>query len=264
MERLKGKVALVTGAARGIGEATARRFAAEGASVFVTDIDESRGSAVAKDLGASFLRLDVARDSDWAGAMQFVLERYGRLDVLVNNAGITGFDEGVVPQDPENCSLEGWRRVHEVNLDGVFLGCRHGIRAMKARGGSIVNVSSRSGLVGIPFAAAYASSKAAVRNHTKSVALYCAAMGYRIRCNSVHPAAILTPMWDPILGQGPDRPARMAAMVADAPLRRFGTADEVAAVMTYLASDESGYMTDAEIVLDGGLLAGSAAAPKPG
>ena len=263
MERLKGKFALVTGAARGIGEATARRFAAEGASVFVTDIDESRGSAVAKDLGASFLRLDVARDSDWAGAMQFVLERYGRLDVLVNNAGITGFDEGVVPQDPENCSLEGWRRVHEVNLDGVFLGCRHGIRAMKARGGSIVNVSSRSGLVGIPFAAAYASSKAAVRNHTKSVALYCAAMGYRIRCNSVHPAAILTPMWDPILGQGPDRPARMAAMVADAPLRRFGTADEVAAVMAYLASDESGYMTGAEIVLDGGLLAGSAAAPKP-
>jgi len=263
MERLKGKFALVTGAARGIGEATARRFAAEGASVFVTDIDESRGSAVAKDLGASFLRLDVARDSDWAGAMQFVLERYGRLDVLVNNAGITGFDEGVVPQDPENCSLEGWRRVHEVNLDGVFLGCRHGIRAMKARGGSIVNVSSRSGLVGIPFAAAYASSKAAVRNHTKSVALYCAAMGYPIRCNSVHPAAILTPMWDPILGQGPDRPARMAAMVADAPLRRFGTADEVAAVMAYLASDESGYMTGAEIVLDGGLLAGSAAAPKP-
>ena len=121
MERLKGKFALVTGAARGIGEATARRFAAEGASVFVTDIDESRGSAVAKDLGASFLRLDVARDSDWAGAMQFVLERYGRLDVLVNNAGITGFDEGVVPQDPENCSLEGWRRVHEVNLDGQLL-----------------------------------------------------------------------------------------------------------------------------------------------
>ena len=263
MERLKGKFALVTGAARGIGEATARRFAAEGASVFVTDIDESRGSAVAKDLGASFLRLDVARDSDWAGAMQFVLERYGRLDVLVNNAGITGFDEGVVPQDPENCSLEGWRRVHEVNLDGVFLGCRHGIRAMKARGGSIVNMSSRSGLVGIPFASAYASSKAAVRNHTKSVALYCAAMGYRIRCNSVHPAAILTPMWDPMLGQGPDRPARMAAMVADTPLRRFGTADEVAAAIAYLASDESGYMTGAEIVLDGGLLAGSAAAPKP-
>src|SRR5207237_6938937 len=223
--------------------------------------DESRGSAVAKDLGASFLRLDVARDSDWAGAMQFV-ERYGRLDILVNNAGITGFDEGVVPQDPENCSLEGWRRVHEVNLDGVFLGCRHAIRCMKARGGSIVNVSARSGMVGIPFAAAYASSKAAVRNHTKSVALYCAAMGYRIRCNSVHPAAILTPMWDEMLGHGPEREARMAAIVADTPLRRFGSADEVAAAIAYLASDESGYTTGAEIVLDCGLLAGEAAGPK--
>ena len=263
MRRLDGKTALVTGAARGIGEATARRFATEGASVFVTDVDEARGNAVAKGLGAFFLRLDVARDSDWAAAMQIVLEQHGRLDILVNNAGITGFDEGVIPQDPENCSLEGWRRVHEVNLDGVFFGCRYGIRAMKARGGSIVNLSSRSGLVGIPFAVAYASSKAAVRNHTKSVALYCAAMGYPIRCNSVHPAAILTPMWDPMLGHGPDRPARMAAMVADTPLRRFGTPDEVAAAIAYLASDESGYMTGAEIVLDGGLLAGSAAAPKP-
>ena len=134
---------------------------------------------------------------------------------------------------------------------------------MKARGGSIVNMSSRSGLVSIPFASAYASSKAAVRNHTKSVALYCAAMRYPIRCNSVHPAAILTPMWDPMLGQGPDRPARMAAMVADTPLRRFGTVDEVAAAIAFLASDESGYMTGSEIVLDGGLLAGSAASPKP-
>jgi NAD(P)-dependent dehydrogenase (short-subunit alcohol dehydrogenase family) len=187
----------------------------------------------------------------------------GRLDVLVNNAGITGFAEGVVPQDPENCSLEGWRRVHEVNLDGVFLGCQHAIRSMKMRGGSIVNVSSRSGLVGIPFAAAYASSKAAVRNHTKSVALYCAAMGYAIRCNSVHPAAILTPLWDDMLGQGQDREARMAAMVADTPLRRFGTPEEVAAAIAYLASDESAYMTGAELSLDGGLLAGSAAAPKP-
>ena len=134
---------------------------------------------------------------------------------------------------------------------------------MKTRGGSIVNVSSRSGLVGIPFACAYASSKAAVRNHTKSVALYCAAMRYPIRCNSVHPAAILTPMWDEILGKGPEREARMAALTADTPLRRFGTPEEVAAAITYLASDESGYMTGAELTLDGGLLAGSAAAPKP-
>ena len=134
---------------------------------------------------------------------------------------------------------------------------------MRARGaGSIINISSRSGLVGIPAAAAYASSKAAVRNHTKSVALYCAEQGLNIRCNSIHPAAILTPMWEPMLGTGPDRKARMAAFVADTPLRRFGDPDEVAALAVMLASDEASYMTGAELNIDGGLLAGSAAAPK--
>jgi NAD(P)-dependent dehydrogenase (short-subunit alcohol dehydrogenase family) len=133
---------------------------------------------------------------------------------------------------------------------------------MRARGhGSIVNVSSRSGLVGIPGAAAYASSKAAIRNHTKTVALYCAGLGLDIRCNSIHPAAILTPMWEPMLGQGPDRTARMAAFVADTPLKRFGTPEEVAAVAVLLASDEAAYMTGTELNIDGGLLAGSAAAP---
>ena len=149
-----------------------------------------------------------------------------------------------------------------MNLDGAFLGCRYGIRAMRANGaGSIINISSRSGLVGIPAAAAYASSKAAVRNHTKSVALYCAGQGLRIRCNSIHPAAILTPMWEPMLGDGPDREDRMAAFVADTPMRRFGTPEEVAAIAVLLASDEAAYMTGAELTIDGGLLAGSAAAP---
>jgi NAD(P)-dependent dehydrogenase (short-subunit alcohol dehydrogenase family) len=127
--------------------------------------------------------------------------------------------------------------------------------------GSIVNISSRSGLVGIPLAAAYAASKAAVRNHTKSVALYCAQRGLRIRCNSVHPAAIMTPMWDAMLGDGPGRDEREAAFVRDTPLRRFGTPAEVAHAVVYLASDESTYTTGAELVLDGGLLAGTAAAP---
>ena len=140
---------------------------------------------------------------------------------------------------------------------------RYAIRAMRPRGsGSIINISSRSGLVGIPAAAAYASSKAAVRNHTKSVALYCAAQGLKIRCNSIHPAAVLTPMWEPMLGTGPDREARMAAFVADTPLRRFGDPDEVAALAVMLASNEAAYMTGAELNIDGGLLAGSAAAPK--
>ena len=142
------------------------------------------------------------------------------------------------------------------------LGCRYAIGAMKARGtGSIINMSSRSGLVGIPGAAAYASSKAAIRNHSKSVALWCASQGWAIRCNSIHPAAILTPMWEKMLGDGPDRARRMADMVADTPLKRFGTVEEVAAVAVMLASDEAGYVTGSEFSIDGGLLAGSAGSP---
>lgn len=263
--RLKDKVAVVTGAARGIGAAVARAFVAEGATTLLTDLAGSDGAALAKSLGglADFGVLDVRREDDWAATMGLVLERHGRLDVLVNNAGITGFEDGLVPHDPENASLADWRAVHETNLDGVFLGCKHAIRAMRATGtGSIINISSRSGLVGIPAAAAYASSKAAVRNHTRSVALHCAGQGLAIRCNSIHPAAILTPMWEPMLGNGPDREARMAALVSDTPLRRFGLPEEVAALCVMLASDEVAYMTGAELTLDGGLLAGSAVAPK--
>ncbi len=164
--------------------------------------------------------------------------------------------------DPEHATPEDWRAVHRTNLDGVFLGCKHAIRAMRPNGaGAIVNLSSRSGLVGIPAAAAYAASKAAVRNHSKSVALWCAGQGLRIRCNSIHPAAILTPIWEPMLGDGPDRSTREAALVRETPLRRFGTAEEVAALALYLASDEAGYVTGAEFSIDGGLLAGSAASP---
>jgi 3(or 17)beta-hydroxysteroid dehydrogenase len=133
---------------------------------------------------------------------------------------------------------------------------------MKAkRSGSIINMSSRSGLVGIPGAAAYAASKAAIRNHSKSVALYAAQQGWKIRCNSIHPAAILTPIWEPMIGDGQDREEKMAALVADTPLKRFGTIEEVAQLCVFLASDDSGYMTGSELTLDGGLLAGSAASP---
>ena len=146
--------------------------------------------------------------------------------------------------------------------DGTFLGCRYAIGAMKAKGsGSIINISSRSGLVGIPAAAAYASSKAAIRNHSKTVALYCAQQGWQIRCNSIHPAAILTPIWEPMLGDGPDREGKMAALVADTPLKRFGDPDEVAAIAVMLASDDATYITGSEFNIDGGLLAGSAAPP---
>jgi NAD(P)-dependent dehydrogenase (short-subunit alcohol dehydrogenase family) len=259
MPRLNTKTCIVTGAGRGIGAAIARAFATEGASVVVTDKDEGSAAALARDIGGQAMRLDVASEQDWEALAQ----AWPECDVMVNNAGITGFEEGLRPHDPETASLQDWRAVHAVNLDGTFLGCRYAIRAMRARGaGSIINISSRSGLVGIPAAAAYASSKAAVRNHTKSVALYCAEQGLNIRCNSIHPAAILTPMWEPMLGTGPDRAERMAAFVADTPLRRFGDAEEVAALAVLLASDEAAYMTGAELNIDGGLLAGSAATPK--
>lgn len=258
MERLAGKICIVTGGARGIGRAIAGRMAAEGGKVVLTDIDREAGQAAAAAIGCTFEPLDVREEADWARLAALV----PRAEVVVNNAGITGFENGPVAHDPEHATLEDWRAVHRVNLDGTFLGCRYAIGAMKAAGtGSIVNISSRSGLVGIPTAAAYASSKAAVRNHTKSVALYCAQQGWAIRCNSIHPAAILTPMWEAILGTGEDREARMAAFVADTPLRRFGTVEEVAAVAVMLASDEAGYVTGAEFNIDGGLLAGSAASP---
>lgn len=256
MQRLKNKTCVVTGAARGIGRAIASRFHNEGAIVVVTDIDEAAGEPAAAEIGCRFEKLDVRAEEDWLHLSHVI----PIADVVVNNAGVTGFEQGMVRHDPEHASLADWREVHRVNLDGTFLGCRYAIGAMKGAGtGSIINISSRSGLVGIPGAAAYASSKAAIRNHSKTVALYCAQQGWKIRCNSIHPAAILTPIWEPMLGTGPDRESRMQALVADTPLKRFGMPDEVAAIAVMLASDDATYVTGAEVNIDGGLLAGSAA-----
>lgn len=259
MQRLKNKTCVVTGAARGIGRAIASRFHSEGALVVVTDVDEEAGVATAAEIGCHFERLDVREESDWFRLATIL----PTADVVVNNAGVTGFEGGAIAHDPEHADLADWRAVHQVNLDGTFLGCRYAIGAMKVRGsGSIINISSRSGLVGIPLAAAYASSKAAIRNHSKTVALYCAQQGWTIRCNSVHPAAVLTSIWEPMLGTGPDREAKMRGLVADTPLKRFGMPEEVAAVVVMLASDEATYMTGTEVNIDGGLLAGSAASPR--
>lgn len=258
MQRLNNKTCVVTGAARGIGRAIAARFHAEGGIVIVTDVDESVGAETAAEIGCRFEKLDVREEADWLRLAAII----PMADVVVNNAGVTGFEQGMVLHDPEHASLEDWREVHRVNLDGTFLGCRYAIGAMKGAGtGSIINISSRSGLVGIPLAGAYASSKAAIRNHSKTVALYCAQQGWQIRCNSIHPAAILTQIWEPILGTGPDREAKMRALVADTPLKRFGMPDEVAAIAVTLASDEATYVTGTEVNIDGGLLAGSAASP---
>ena len=258
MPKLENKSALITGAASGIGEAIARCFAREGAQVIIADIDVENGKRIAREIGAIFFELDVASESGWAS----LAAAHPAIDIVVNNAGITGFEASSGPHDPEHASLTEWHRVHAVNLDGCFLGCRYAIGAMKAKGtGAIINMSSRSGLVGIPGAAAYASSKAAIRNHTKSVALYCAQQGWQIRCNSIHPAAILTPMWEALIGDGPDKAARKAAMVSDTPMKRFGSVEEVASLALLLASDDAAYMTGSELHLDGGLLAGSAASP---
>jgi 3(or 17)beta-hydroxysteroid dehydrogenase len=256
MGRVEGKVALVTGAASGIGRATALRLAEQGARVVVTDRQVEAGEAVAAEIGAAafFQALDVTREAEWVAAMEATVRRFGRLDVLVNNAGV-----GVV-KDIESTTLEEWRFVHAVNAEGVFLGCREAIKVMKATaasggGGSIVNVSSIAGLVGEATLAAYCSSKGAVRLLTKSIAMHCAQRGYGIRCNSVHPSFIATPMVEAMIEASPDHDKARAQMTRAAPLGRLGDVDDVAYLVLYLASDESKFITGAEMVVDGGATA---------
>jgi 3(or 17)beta-hydroxysteroid dehydrogenase len=261
MDRLAGKTALITGAASGIGLAIAEAFAAEGAFVVISDINVEKGKEAAASLGANgrFLPHDVTDEAQWAEVMAAIVSERGGLDVLVNNAGITG-TEGGHPHDPEHASLEDWRKVMAINLDSVFMGCKHAIQTMRAAGkcGSIINMSSRSGLVGVPKTAAYAASKAAIRNHSKSVALYCAGENLGIRCNSLYPASIRTPMWDAMIDSADDE----KRMLDNMPLHRFGRPDEVAAVAILLASDEATYITGSEFNIDGGILAGTATSPK--
>ncbi|MDF2157045.1 glucose 1-dehydrogenase [Algoriphagus sp. CAU 1675] len=265
MERLKNKTALITGAARGIGESIARLFIQEGARVILSDILDQQGKELAKELGemACYTHLDVKNEGEWQLVYERILLEYGGLDILVNNAGITGFLETKGPFDAEQVDMDSWNEVMAVNLNGTVLGCKYAIPLMKRKGGgSIVNISSRSGIVGIPGAAAYAASKAAVRNHSKSVALLCAEKGYAIRCNSIHPAAIMTPMWDSMLGEGEMREKIIEQVESGIPLGRFGKPEEVAYAALFLASDESSYLTGIELTVDGGILAGAEAKPQ--
>jgi len=268
MARVKDKIALVTGGSRGIGEATARLLASEGAFVVIVDVLDELGEAVARGIGerAAYRHLDVAREEEWRSLAAAIRERHGRLDVVFNNAGISGQEPGFGgrPQDVERGTLEDWHAVHAVNLDGVFLGCKYGISLMKERGGSIINMSSRSGNVGVGLVAGYCSSKGAVRNLTKSVAMHCAENGYRIRCNSLHPGAIFTPIWEPSLGKTPEERENILKFIKRGiPLGELGTPMDVAYNVLYLASDESKYVTGTEMVIDGGILAGSTASPQP-
>ena len=257
MQKLSQKTAIITGAAQGIGKAIAEAFVKEGAHVLLTDQDVPLGKSTAAGLGMPFAELDVCSETHWSR----LADTISSLDILVNNAGITGLGTGQMAHDPEHTSLEEWRNVHATNAEGTFLGCRMAISLMRRQGkGSIINMASRSGL-GIPGAVAYAASKAAIINHTRSVALYCAQQGLTIRCNAIAPAAIMTPIWKTMLGDGPDYERRIAQLIDDTPLKRFGLPEEVSALAVMLASDEVTYMTGEILTIDGGLLAGSAASP---
>jgi 3(or 17)beta-hydroxysteroid dehydrogenase len=264
LRRLENRIVLVTGSARGIGKAISQLFHKEGTTVLISDIGDKEALTFSKSLSDKneYLHLDVKYENEWRKITEFIIGKYGKLDILINNAGITGFLETKGPFDAENIELASRNEVHSINSNGVMLGCKCAIKLMKKRGGSIVNISSRSGFVGIPAAVAYGSSKASVRNHTKSVALYCAEKKYKIRCNSIHPAAIMTPMWDEMLGKGDQREKMIKSVENGIPMGYFGDAMDVAYSALYLANDESKYVTGIELTIDGGVLADSAARPE--
>ena len=248
--RVAGKTALVTGAASGLGAETARRLAAEGATVMLTDRDQG-GADVAAAIGdrADFALHDVASEADWAAVVEATVARFGRIDILVNNAGIAGGNFDLMTH-----SLDDWRRITSINLDGVFLGMRHCGPVMAAQGsGSIINLSSILGKVGLPNAAAYCASKGGVLMLTKAAALEWAALG--IRVNSVHPGFIDTPMVANALHAAENGNEMRDALIAAHPLGRFGVPREIADAVVFLASDESSFMTGAELVVDGGYTA---------
>jgi 3(or 17)beta-hydroxysteroid dehydrogenase len=257
--RVEGKVAIVTGAGSGLGAATARLLAREGARVALTDLNpeaaEREAEAIRAAGGEALAHAhDVANEAAWEQIIAHVLTRFGRLDVLVNNAGIVARRT-----PPDEITLEGWRALMAVNLDGVFLGTKHAIRAMKANrpssGGSIVNLSSIMGLVSTPTTGAYSASKGGVRLYTKSTALYCARERLGIRVNSVHPGYIRTPMVERILRDAPDPEARMRELAGAHPVGCLGEPDDIAYGVLYLASDEAKFVTGAELVIDGGYTA---------
>ncbi len=259
MDRLQGRVTLVTGGARSLGKAQCQLLASEGARVVVSDILEQEGRETARQIEerggeALFIRHDVSREEQWKAVMERVLERFGRLDVTVNNAGV-GASNSV-----EEVSLEQWRWLLSVNLDGVFLGTKYSILAMKAqKSGSIINISSIQGLVGDPIQAAYNASKGGVRLLTKSAALYCGRAGYNIRVNSIHPGYIWTAMVEEYTRSDNFRKfygdEGRKALEKLHPIGRVGEPNDVAYGVLYLASDESTFVTGSELVIDGGYTA---------
>jgi 3(or 17)beta-hydroxysteroid dehydrogenase len=256
MARLNNKVALVTGGASGIGKGIAARLAAEGAKVFISDTQRELGRAAAAEGGFEFLEQDVSDEQQWADTVQKVEQSAKRLDILINNAGILGG----VDSNPENTTLAHWRKVLSINLDGVFLGCRAAIPAMrKAGGGAIVNIASVTAHMPTVASLPYGASKAAVQQLTKSVAEYCARNKLNIRCNSVHPGFIQTPAQ--LQGnkeiaelRGVPLDAVVASVKGRVPLGDYGVPEDIGAAVAYLVSDDARYVTGAKLLVDGGVI----------
>ena len=255
MERVKDKVALITGAASGLGLASAKKLLDHGAKVFLSDINQDgldRLYEHLKDYSENQYSIghhDVASEESWQNILEQVDKKFQKLNILLNSAGIS------LGADVVSTGFDTWKKVHEVNLDSVFLGCKYAIPIMSEHGaGSIINISSISGIVAGWNTAAYNSSKSAVRLLSKSTALYCAKKGYNIRCNTIHPAFIDTPILDPIK-QAFGQKEAIQKLARQIPMNKIGDTDDVAYAVVYLASDESKFITGSEIVLDGGLSA---------
>lgn len=260
MKRLEGKVAFISGGASGLGRAIVERFVAEGASVMFGDINQALGGEVADITGAIFHHQDVALEADWRAAMSEVEERFGRLDVLVNNAGVLG--TGPLDQ----IEVDAWNRLFSINVTGTMLGCKHGSSLMRRNPGgavgSIINMSSNSGLLATADDCGYSATKGAVRLLTKAIAVDFARRGLAIRCNSIHPGPVDTPIFDPLRALPADQAAAVMEMLRRmVPMGRLGKAEEIAALALFLASDESSFSTGSEFVADGG---GTAALPPLG
>ena len=248
-DRLKDKVGLITGAAQGLGKEMAKVMIAEGANIVITDINESSLKETAKELSCEKILLDVTKEDQWKNVISQIENQFGSLHILVNNAGIGGGG------DVEQTDIDSWHQVHSVNLDSVFLGCKYALPLMRESGnGSIINISSMSGIVASHNMSAYNSSKAAVRHLSKSVALHCAKSTNVVRCNSIHPVFTRTAMVQSMIDSAPDRNIE-EKLVKQIPLRKLAEPIDIANAALFLASDESSFITGTELIVDGGLSA---------